>query len=1294
MSAEAQSLADLIIDVLGNRGGRFFGLFKSRPNPQTKLSILSASQTYIHKFRERHGRLKILGMSKPVSLDSVYVPVRLLDDSEINPSMSIDDMEKAYRARRERRLNSKPTDQRTAIDVANEIQYLSIIGAPGAGKTTLLRKIGLEALKSKNETEFQYACLPIWIDLKKITEETIDFQDYIAKELASFDFPESTKITENGLKKGRFLILFDGLDEVSSGDRHQVLNKIETFVEHYEKNRYVISCRAAAYRCPSPSFREITLAGNSQTQIKNFIYNWFSSDEENNSEAAEKCWKSLRKADNVAVRELAQTPLLLTFLCLVYSRSLTFSGNRSILYHQGLRILLKKWFEEKRIDKEGIYEGLHVELEEKLLAEIAYKAFREDKILLSKVNLVEHIRGFLLKELNAPSSLSGETILDAIAIQQGILVEQSEGIYSFSHLTFQEFLAAKYIHENLSNQALSEIVRLYANDKRWEEVFLLVAGLKYDATNVINLLLYLNQVAQGFINTEKLSSLWLWAAQVTASESKREKIIQKRANALYRAFHYSRIIAESSELKGELETVQALLQPFIYNLRASTDLPLTTHLINALQRVAFQIERTGKLNDANAKKRIQLELKKAIKLAKPLANKIRKRASVRSMRYLKNHEQRSSIDEDLIRNEIFANSDFLTLFEQLNRLSLNIPGAQYPSHVHKKFLDELKQVCLGILRVDEAWLTISPSEARACQDCLYVTLLMLRCRQEAKRISPELWESVEEQILSLSAGGYRPAMVVAQSFLDQVGAISKQEDERYLLVTEVPENFELTAPFFVSVVPEHFTKDDIDVLLHKSDEIKAHNPKLTGILLYEDLPDHSARALMAYLKLNQDFCTIPFSLAEVEQSLPSADKCKEVFSEHIRRYTDNTIDFFRDKKSIRDRLLFFGRTELLTEISGDLRNHQNIGLFGLRKSGRSSVLHQLSLSCQDYAVIYTDLQKYNDIGYGVELLDEILQNLYLLAKDKNSLLEKPPLLAESNYPLKESSREFYQHFKKLSKDLEGVGYKLPILCFLDNLDKIFPRSNEKFEEKAEEFNFVFGALRALSQKEQLVSLVVTAVRPECNRTKQWNFSDTAKNPLHRFFKESFLQPFSIHETSSMINGIGSLGQWEFDRETIQAIYRLSGGHPFLVRKIAGFLTKKAKTQDDLQAQGRISFYFAQQHLRKVFRDQPLKAYVQHGMIGELRAYNSKPKVHHILNALSIMTTASNSSDGWLRAKILLAFLAKKLNISEIQCLDAVHVLQNFGIVEQTEHPDGYDCYRIRVLLLHQWFQMLRKVKSA
>jgi predicted NACHT family NTPase len=40
--------------------------------------------------------------------------------------------------------------------------------------------------------------------------------------------------------------------------------------------------------------------------------------------------------------------------------------------------------------------------------------------------------------------------LTAIEVEQGILVERSRDTYSFSHLTFQEYLTAKWIAENLS----------------------------------------------------------------------------------------------------------------------------------------------------------------------------------------------------------------------------------------------------------------------------------------------------------------------------------------------------------------------------------------------------------------------------------------------------------------------------------------------------------------------------------------------------------------------------------------------------------------------------------------------------------------------------------------------------------------------------------------------------------------------------------------------------------------------------------------------------------------------------
>ena len=82
-------------------------------------------------------------------------------------------------------------------------------------------------------------------------------------------------------------------------------------------------------------------------------------------------------------------------------------------------------------------------LEEMMLAEIAYSGFSYDRLFFSKEEVIEQIRTVLINNLNAPKHLDGEEVLNAIQIQQGILVERARNILSFSHLTLQEYLVAQ-----------------------------------------------------------------------------------------------------------------------------------------------------------------------------------------------------------------------------------------------------------------------------------------------------------------------------------------------------------------------------------------------------------------------------------------------------------------------------------------------------------------------------------------------------------------------------------------------------------------------------------------------------------------------------------------------------------------------------------------------------------------------------------------------------------------------------------------------------------------------------------
>ncbi|MCC5629393.1 NACHT domain-containing protein [Nostoc sphaeroides CHAB 2801] len=507
-------------------GGQVLGGLSKTLDEKTKKLIFDASNQYQKNYEERHGILKVLGMREPVKLESLYTSVQFLDDDAIQSFESIENLENFYRQAKIRRFQSHDGKKQAGIKVANNKQYLMVLGGPGAGKSTFLRKMGLEALKGK-KGGFKHACIPVFIELKRFASNNINIETFITEEFRICDFPSPDKFTAKALEEGKLLILLDGLDEVPTKNLTEAISEIQNFVDKYDQNRFIASCRTAAYRSAFRRFSDVSMADFDDTQIQQFIYNWFHCEADKQAKTSEKCWELLQKPEHEAAKELAYTPLLLTFLCLVYDRSQSFPDNRSVLYHKALRILLEEWASEKRIFRDEIYQGLHTELEEILLSEIAYTGFESDRLFFSGRDIIQQIKTFLASNLNAPQHLDGKSVLNAIAVQQGILVERAEDVFSFSHLTLQEYLTAQYIDDH---RQVEKLVTEHLIDKRWKEVFLLVAGLMRGGAD--DLLLLMEKEVQKYINTQKLQALLNWTEQVTVGSLGDFKPVGKRAVAM------------------------------------------------------------------------------------------------------------------------------------------------------------------------------------------------------------------------------------------------------------------------------------------------------------------------------------------------------------------------------------------------------------------------------------------------------------------------------------------------------------------------------------------------------------------------------------------------------------------------------------------------------------------------------------------------------------------------------------------------------------------------------------------
>jgi hypothetical protein len=683
ITAAAKGLTDLVVKPISE-------VLNKRLDEPFKQLIFNAFSKYVENYNDRHGILKVLGMPEPVKLEDVYTSVQFLGQHGLwrfDPLR----LEEAYRQTERRRFQYERCKKQDDLEVANAKQYLMVLGQPGAGKSTFLKRIGLEALKGK-QGSYQHECVPVFLELKRFTTGEVDIEKAIAAEFDTCGFPNPLSETQKLLEKGKLLILLDGLDEVPTQQLDHAISKIQDFADKYKQNRFIASCRTAAYQSRFRQFIDVFMADFDDDQIQQFITNWFRSEEDRQTGTAQSCWKLLQQPVHSATKELAQTPLLLTLLCLVFDDSQNFPEKRAELYKQALDVLLAKWAAEKRIQRDPIYKDLTLTLEMMMLGEIAYNGFRMDRLFFSQREVVDQIRTFLSSNLNAPKHLDGEVILQAIQVQQGILVERAKDVFSFSHLTLQEYLSAQHIADH---NLIKQLVYKHLTDRRWREVFLLVAGVLRPSAD--DLLLQIEHQAQTFINSHKLQALMHWANQQTQKSKGNFKPAVKRAVAIFNALAFDLIL-------GRARAIDIIRDNNSITLNLLLTLDLTSY-----RRLDFV--QTGYLDSI-------LELVHTFNL-------------------------------DVQEIKIVQESTFSTLIEQMEILRSNFPGRNTSYKVRCAFFDKISLTWHNELNIQPEWLDLSGAEIDALNRYCYAYKVMIQCKEAAVRVSPQVWEKIESRMLTV-----------------------------------------------------------------------------------------------------------------------------------------------------------------------------------------------------------------------------------------------------------------------------------------------------------------------------------------------------------------------------------------------------------------------------------------------------------------------------------------------------------------------------------------------------------------
>ncbi|OUL29342.1 NACHT domain-containing NTPase [Nostoc sp. 106C] len=659
------------------------------------------------KIQAQCGTLHILDIAQPVSLNELYVDVNILEEMNSKTWIDINNLQKCDNDKFDRFGLGKVRQKRVAgLEAVLQYSKLMVLGKPGSGKTTFLQSIAI----SCNQGFFQSDCLPIFINLKNLAEDTrqstqTNLVNYIYNYFFNFDISEQQILAI--FSQGKALILLDALDEVTEPDSERIIKNIRQFIEIFPKNRVIITCRIAAQHYRFHGFTEVEIADFTKLQIVTFAYKWFIAVAKKTPAKAQalahKFMKKLELPENSPILELASTPILLNLTCLLFQFIEDFPSQRAELYKQGLDLLLVRWDEARGVKRDHIYRNLSLLQKIKLLSRVAAISFAQGDYFLPENKMRQLITGYLSHLPQATNDadaleLESAAVLKAIEAQHGLLIERARGIYSFSHLTFQEYFTAREIFANANTQTLHELVT-HINEERWREIFLLSVGMLQPADDLLQLMK--QQTDTLITRNEKLQAFLNWVGEKSCA------VNQSYHPASVRAFYFTIALPPDHSLARNQIFALSLDRRLAGNL--SIDLALDLALTHAL---AVSLTMTAE---------IFFQRLFTLSLALDLEHLLKDQPSLKT-----------SLQD--LKNQLPS--------QHQTRETLKLWWQTYG----EAWINKLRTLMICYRQIGHAW-NFNQKDWQELQQYWYANQLLLDCLNSAVAITPNVRESIENSLL-------------------------------------------------------------------------------------------------------------------------------------------------------------------------------------------------------------------------------------------------------------------------------------------------------------------------------------------------------------------------------------------------------------------------------------------------------------------------------------------------------------------------------------------------------------------
>lgn len=447
-------------------------------------------------------------------LDDMYLPLRFardvdLNKTEIGKPLDIGTLlarQAALPKSKSRTRRKTKGGRKNGSEPVGSIQPIAIRAAAGSGKTTWMRYTFRALLKTER-------AFPLMIVLRDVAarwknsetrsvHRSIDqhLDDSVAELLGTGWQGRVRQLLEASKQAQysgpRIVLLVDGWDEL--GDfGHEFREKLEGFRCSYPELLVVVSSRPYGDQRPNliGGYEEVVIQPLSDSDIEQLARNFFTRCYQLEPSIAHEEWHKFSAAlkRSPESEALARTALLLTMMLLI-SRSESLPDKRHQLYdrciHNLLTALPQTRADGGALDLKTQWRPEDSDERRRVVARLAFD--------LQNSGYESKHRGAIVSKWDAltamlPSEwmpLQRNGFIDWLAGPSGVLTDRADGTVVFSHLSFQEFLAAwhlKATHGSSLELATAFETRI-ENNKWWETLLLcgaLVAAESQDRMDAV-----------------------------------------------------------------------------------------------------------------------------------------------------------------------------------------------------------------------------------------------------------------------------------------------------------------------------------------------------------------------------------------------------------------------------------------------------------------------------------------------------------------------------------------------------------------------------------------------------------------------------------------------------------------------------------------------------------------------------------------------------------------------------------------------------------------------------------------